>query len=191
MKLIVGLGNPGKEYENTRHNVGFMTIDNYAQKHSMGFKSKFNGLYSEIIISNEKTIFLKPQSFMNLSGQVVKEFINYFDIDIKDVFVIYDDASFEVGSFKIKKDGSSGGHNGIKNIIECLKTEEIKRLKIGISKKKGELKNYVLGRFGILEKSIINKVVNKTERIMEDFCILDFEKLMSKYNGASNENDTI
>lgn len=191
MKLIVGLGNPGKDYENTRHNIGFMAIDNYAQKHSMGFKSKFNGLYSELNINGEKVMFLKPQSFMNLSGQVVQEFVSYFNIDIKDLFVIYDDASFEVGAFKIKKDGSSGGHNGIKNIIENLKTEEIKRLKIGISKKKGELKNHVLGRFGILEKVNINKVIYKTEEIITDFCILDFEKLMSKYNGASNENNTI
>lgn len=191
MKLIVGLGNPGKDYENTRHNVGFMVIDNYANNHSLIFKKKFNGLYSEFNINNEKIILLKPQSYMNLSGQVVKEFKNYFDIDVKDILVIYDDASFELGVFKLKKDGSSGGHNGIKDILENFKTEEIKRLKIGISKKQVNIKNHVLGKFGILEKSVIKKVIVKSEYIIEDFCRLEFDKLMCKYNGASNEDNAI
>lgn len=191
MKLIVGLGNPGKDYENTRHNVGFMTIDNYVNKHSLSFKSKFNGVYSETNINGDKVIFLKPQNYMNLSGEVVLEFKNYFNIPSNEIFIIYDDVSFELGSYKIKKTGSSGGHNGIKNIIELLKTEDIKRFKIGISKKRGELKNHVLGKFGIAEKIVLKRVINLSENIIEDFCFLDFEKLMCKYNGANDENNTI
>lgn len=191
MKLIVGLGNPGKEYENTRHNVGFMVIDNYVNNHSLLYKSKFNGLYSEFNFNGEKIIFLKPQSYMNLSGNVVKKFKNYFNIEINDILVIYDDVSFELGTYKLKKDGSSGGHNGIKNILENLKSEDIKRFKIGISKKQSQLKNYVLGKFGIFEKKELKKVIIRSEEIIEDFCKLDFEKLMCKYNGIKNENNSI
>ncbi len=191
MKLIVGLGNPGKEYENTRHNVGFMVIDNYVNNHSLLYKSKFNGLYSEFNCNGEKTIFLKPQSYMNLSGNVVKEFKNYFNIELNDILIIYDDVNFELGTYKLKKDGSSGGHNGIKNILENLKSEDVKRLKVGISKKQSQLKNYVLGKFGIFEKKELKKVIIKSEEIIEDFCKLDFENLMCKYNGIKNENDSI
>ena len=107
MKLIVGLGNPGLKYENTRHNCGFMAIDFYAGKHNLSFKSKFNGLYSKQIINNETVIVLKPQTFMNLSGECVREFINYFDIDLDDVLIIHDDVDFEIGTFKVKVKGSS------------------------------------------------------------------------------------
>ncbi len=141
MKLIVGLGNPEKKYENTRHNCGFRAIDFYAAKNNLVFKNKYNSLYSEQIINNEKVIFLKPQTYMNLSGNCVREYVNYYNINIEDILIIYDDYNFEVGSFKIKRDGSDGGHNGIKNIIENLKDKNIKRVRIGISKIVFHLKN--------------------------------------------------
>jgi PTH1 family peptidyl-tRNA hydrolase len=132
MKLIVGLGNPGKKYENTRHNMGFMAIDFYAAKNNLEFKKKFNGLYSETIINGEKTIILKPQTYMNLSGDCVIEFVNYFKIDLDEILILYDDKDFEVGTFKIKKIGSSGGHNGMKSIMSRLKVQDIKRVRLGI-----------------------------------------------------------
>ena len=187
MKLIVGLGNPGIEYKNTRHNIGFMVIDNYAESNKLSFKNKFNGLYSSFNYKNDKVILLKPQTYMNLSGDCVLEFVNYFNVDLEDVFVIYDDINFEVGNYKIKKDGSSGGHNGINDIIKKLKTEKIKRLKIGISKNVLNLKDYVLSDFNKYEFETINKLFEVTNNIIDDYLKLDFEKLMSKYNGNKNE----
>lgn len=187
MKLIVGLGNPGKEYEKTRHNVGFMAVDNFSNLKNLTFKNKFNALYAETTINNEKFILLKPQTFMNLSGNAVVEFKNYFNIGIEDILVFYDDINFEVGDFKIKKSGSSGGHNGINDIIEKLKTKDIKRVKIGVSKNKFNLKDYVLGNFTSEDQEKLNNVFKITNNIIEDFSNMDFEKLMSKYNGIKNE----
>ena len=117
MKLIVGLGNPGKEYKNTRHNVGFDVVDEYLKKHNQNVnKSKFEGMYSELIINGEKVIFLEPQKYMNLSGEVVRTYVDYFKINIEDILVIQDDLDQELGKIKLKQNSSSGGHNGIKNI---------------------------------------------------------------------------
>lgn len=187
MKLIVGLGNPGKEYEKTRHNVGFMAVDSFSNSKNLIFKNKFNSLYAETIINNEKIIVLKPQTFMNLSGNAVLEFKNYFDIDIENILVFYDDVNFELGHFKIKKSGSSGGHNGINDIINKLKSKDIKRVKIGISKNNFKLKDYVLGNFTSKDLEKLNNVFEITNSIINDFTSISFEKLMSKYNGLNNE----
>lgn len=187
MKLIVGLGNPDIEYKNTRHNIGFMVVDNYAEKNNLSFKNKFNGLYASFNFKSEKVLLLKPQTYMNLSGDCVVEFKNYYNIDNDDIFVIYDDINFEVGKFKIKKNGSSGGHNGINDILKKLKTNEIKRLKIGISKNKSILKDYVLSDFNKYELEVLSSLFNVTNDIIDDFLRLDFEKLMSKYNGIKDE----
>ena len=125
MKLIVGLGNPGKEYELTRHNIGFMALDHYLG--NVAFKKKNNALFYEKNINDEKVIFLKPITFMNDSGSAVKYFLNYFNISIEDLLVIYDDMDFDLGNFKLRKFGSSAGHNGIKSIIANLNTEDFKR----------------------------------------------------------------
>ena len=124
MKLIVGLGNPGKEYENTRHNIGFMVIDNYLKNEK--FKTKFNGMYLKKVINNEEVIFLKPLSYMNLSGEVVKKYVNYFKINLSDLLIISDDLDMPCFKIKLKYKGSSGGHNGLKNIIQNINTEEFK-----------------------------------------------------------------
>ena len=187
MKLIVGLGNPGKEYENTRHNMGFMAIDFYAQKNNLDFKKKFNGLYSETTINGEKIILLKPQTYMNLSGNCIIEFVNYFKIDLDDVLIIYDDKDFDLGTFKIKKNGSSGGHNGMNNIISHFKTQNIKRIRMGISKNDIPLIDYVLQKMGKNEMDKINGIFPIISDVIEDFVKLDFEALMSKYNGENNE----
>lgn len=183
MKMIVGLGNPGKEYENTRHNVGFMVLDNWMNKHNFSLeKNKFNGLYSIIKYNNEDVLILKPLSFMNLSGTVIKSFMNYYKIDVNDLLVIYDDKDIEIGSVKLKKNGSCAGHNGIRNIIENLKTENFKRLKVGLSKNNVDMVSFVLGKFNNDEKCKLNVVLNETNDILDDYFVMTFDNLMNKYN---------
>ncbi len=184
MKLIVGLGNPGVEYENTRHNVGFMVIDNFCSKNNLLCNNnKFNGLYVQTTINNEKIIFLKPQKYMNLSGEVVRDFVNYFKIDINHIFIINDDLDITLGKYKLKSSGSCGGHNGLRNIELNLGTNKYKRLKIGISNDKNrDTKDYVLGKFTKEENEILKQIVEKTENIIKDFLMINFDLLMTKYN---------
>lgn len=184
MKLIVGLGNPGLEYSNTRHNVGFMVLDNYCNKKNLSFNNNnFNGLFVRTIIGGEKVILLKPQKYMNLSGEVVKDFVNYFKININDILIINDDLDIQLGKYKLKANGSSGGHNGLKNIGEQLESYEFKRLKIGISNNKNmETKDYVLGKFNLDEKKMLDNVIQISEKIIDDFLLIKFDLLMTKYN---------
>ena len=182
MKLIVGLGNPDKKYENTRHNCGFRTIDFYAAKNNLVFKSKYNSLYAEQIINSEKVIFVKPQTYMNLSGEAVRQFVNFYNLDLKDLLIIYDDVDFEIGTFKIKRGGSSGGHNGMNNIIDNLHTNDIQRIRIGISKNEIPLIDYVLGKFSKEDNKKLEKVFETLCDVMEDFTTLNIDELMDKYN---------
>lgn len=184
MKLIVGLGNPGKEYENTRHNIGFQTIDLFAQKLGITIsKSKFRGLYVETLIHGEKTILLKPQSYINLSGEVIHRFVDFYKINISDILIISDDLDLAVGTYKIKKKGSSGGHNGLKNIELHLGTQEYCRIKIGISNNKNiDTKDYVLGKISTSEKELLNEVKNEVQHVLDDYFTMSFDNLMNKYN---------
>ena len=181
-KLIVGLGNPGKEYVNTRHNTGFIVIDYYAEKKGLSFKEEKGGLYSSFNNNGNKYILLKPLSYMNNSGDVVKKYVDYYKIDIDDILIIYDDKDFDVGTFKVKIDGSSAGHNGIKNIIENLKTEDFKRLKVGLSKNNVDMVSFVLGKFNNDERCKLNVVLNETNDILDDYFVMTFDNLMNKYN---------
>lgn len=184
MKLIVGLGNPGREYENTRHNVGFQLLDLIVTKKNLDFnKNKFNANFCECNINGEKVILVKPLSYMNLSGSVVARFVSFYKIDIKDILVIQDDLDMRVGRVKIVHNSSSGGHNGIKDIERCLGTREYVRVKIGIANDKSiDTKDYVLGRFTSEEQEILEKDYNELVNIVDDFCSLGIDKLMSKYN---------
>lgn len=186
MKLIVGLGNPGKDYQKTRHNIGFMVIDEAAKLLDIKIENKMgDALYAQTTIAGEKVMFLKPQRFINLSGEVVSEFIRYFKIDINDILIISDDLDIDLGKFKLKSKGSSGGHNGHKNLELNLGTNDYKRLKIGISKNKTmSTADYVLGRFSEEEINIVNEVVKKCAPIAVDYCNMDFLALMNKYNGV-------
>ena len=179
-KLIIGLGNPGKEYNNTRHNIGFDLIDYI---YNGDYKEKFNGKYSEVIVDNYKIILVKPLSYMNLSGKVVKDFIKYYDVDINDVLVIQDDLDMELGKIKFVYNSSNGGHNVIKDIINCLGTKDFLRLKIGISKNNNvDTRDFVLGKFSKKEEEIINESYSKLKDLINDFCNLDNNGLMNKYN---------
>ena len=184
MKLIVGLGNPGKEYENTKHNMGFKAIDEIAKSRNIEInKNKFNGLYSELNINNEKIILLKPQMYINLSGDVIKKYIDFYKIDIDDLLIISDDLDMEIGKIKIKYKGSSGGHNGLKNIESNLKTNEYKRIKIGISNNKNiDTKDYVLSKFSKEEVKTIDDTISLFPQIFDDYLNMTFDNLMNKYN---------
>lgn len=184
MKLIVGLGNPGKEYEKTRHNMGFMFIDEYAKQKGVEItKKKFNGLYIDFINNGEKTILLKPQTYMNLSGEAVRAFVDFFKIDVKDILIISDDLDMPIGKYKLRPTGSSGGHNGLKNIELHLGTQDYKRLKIGIShNKEVDTKDYVLGAISKENQKVIDDLKKIVNNIIDDFYMNDFDKLMAKYN---------
>lgn len=188
MKLIVGLGNPGKEYENTRHNIGFSFLDYYVMTHNFvgSWKNKYNGLYFETNINGEKTIFLKPQSYMNLSGGVVQQFVKFYKISVEDILIISDDLDLLVGNFKLKGSGSCGGHNGLRDIEKCLGTQNYKRLKIGISNDKlADTKDYVLGKFSKEEKAIYDDLFKSLYVIVDEYFELNFSNLMSKYNSKN------
>lgn len=179
-KLIVGLGNPGKEYIDTRHNIGFDLLDFLDIN---DYKSKFNALYKEVRYEDYIIYLVKPLSYMNLSGKVVNDFVKYFDIDINDILIIQDDLDMVLGKIKFIYNSNHGGHNGIKDIINHLKTKEFLRLKIGISKDNNfDIKDYVLGKFSSDEKDAINNSYMKLKDLIKDFCLLDRNSLMNKYN---------
>ena len=183
MKLVVGLGNPGKEYENTRHNIGFMMIDEIVKTYNLTGKEKMNGLYYELNVKGEKVYFLKPLSYMNLSGEVVRKYVDYFKINIEDILIINDDLDLPIGTHKLREKGSSGGHNGLKNIEQHLNTNNYKRLKIGISNNKNiDTKDYVLGRFSKEDMNELNNFIKLAPNVLEDFITLSFTNLMNKYN---------
>lgn len=188
MKLIVGLGNPGEIYKNTRHNIGFIVIDKFLSKENLTWITKFHGKYTSLIINQEKVYFLKPETYMNLSGNCLKDFMSYYKIPPKDILVIQDDLDLPIGKYRLKYKSSAGGHNGIKSIIENLKTEEFSRLKIGISHDKNiNTKDYVLGKFNRKEEEYLSKIYPTIESIITDFISLDITELMSKYNGDKKQ----
>lgn len=181
MKLIVGLGNPGKEYENTRHNVGFMVLDHYLNNDN--WKNKFEGFFQIVDYGNEKILFLKPLTYMNNSGISVVQASKYYDIEPNDIFVIQDDMDIEFGKHKLKKNSSAGGHNGIKSIISALNTDAFVRLKIGISHDKNkDTINYVLGKFSKEEMNTLNENYKLYNEIIESFIHEGIEKTMNQYN---------
>lgn len=184
MKLIVGLGNVGKKYERTRHNIGFMAIDKCIEKYNLDMsRRKFNGNYGEVNINGEKIIFLKPEKYMNLSGEVICDFVKFYKIPVEDILIISDDMDLSLGNFKLKYKGSSGGHNGLKNIELHLGTQEYKRLKVGISHNKlMDTKDYVLSKFNSDEMDLINPIIDMVPNVVEDFINIPFDNVMNKYN---------
>ncbi len=191
MKLIAALGNPGKEYENTRHNAGFRFIDAFANQEGLTFnKNKFNGIYTEFNYKGEKVILLKPQKYMNLSGEVIRDFLNFYKIPVENLLVITDDLDTPAGMIKIKMKGSSGGHNGLKNIEQNLKTNNYKRLKIGISNNKDTDKiDYVIGKVAKEELTLLNKNNIIASNIIYDYLDMTFDNFMNKYNKKNGDKN--
>lgn len=183
MKLIVGLGNPGKEYENTRHNTGFMALDYFSNKFNLTFKldTKLEGLICQTNINGEKVILLKPTTYMNLSGNSISKVLNYYKVEVKDMLIIHDDLDLSVGSIRFRNHGSAGGHNGLKSIISHI-GEAFNRCKIGIDKSSDTI-SHVLGKFSKDELISITSAIEKVSYAIEDFINnKTFEEIMNKYN---------
>lgn len=184
MKLYVGLGNPGKEYIGTRHNVGFAVLDTLMAELGIldNQKEERFGLLNKTKINGETVYLLKPLTYMNLSGRAVKAVVDYYKIPIEDIVIIHDDMDFPVGHFKLKRNGGPAGHNGIKSIIECLGTEEFKRIRLGIGRGDNAYIDYVLGKFGAEEKELIREATLKTCEALKEYPGMSFSDLQTKYN---------
>ena len=184
MKVVIGLGNPGKKYEKTRHNIGFIAVDNLRKKMNISDeREKFQALVSEKNIDGEKVIFLKPQTFMNLSGNSVIEIVNFYKLDPKkDIIVIYDAMDLSFGDIRIREKGSSGGHNGIKSIISHI-GEEFIRIKCGIGAKEKDAVEHVLGEFNQTEQKDLDEILEKINNcVIEMLSVQNLDRIMQKYN---------
>ena len=186
--LIVGLGNPGKEYAKTHHNVGFMFVDEVAKCYNVTFKleKKFQCYLGEFIQNGKKHYLMKPTTYMNLSGHAVRLFIDYYNIDSKDIFVIYDDMDLPIGAKRIRKTGSAGGHNGMKSMIKEVGTNEIARLRIGIGRSKEDSENkvidFVLSNFSKQEMNILQETLDLSGNIINDLINNGLDYIMNNYN---------
>lgn len=184
MYIIAGLGNPGKKYENTRHNMGFMVMDALAYKLGINIdKIKFKSLVAETRIGTEKVLLMKPQTYMNLSGEALREAVSYYKVPEENVIVIYDDMDIELGSLRIRKSGSAGTHNGMKSIIYQLKSDRFPRIRIGIgADHKSNIIGFVTGNVSKSEASILEKtVLNAVDAVLE-IIETDIDMAMNKYN---------
>ena len=186
MYIIVGLGNPGEKYDNTRHNCGFMTIDCLADKYNLEFQeSKQKAMVAKGSINGEKVILAKPLTFMNLSGESVRALADYYKVDSeKEVIIVYDDISLPVGNLRIRVKGSAGGHNGIKSIISHLGSDKFIRVKVGVGEKpKGyDLADYVLGHFSNEEKVLMNEAFSRGAKAIEAIMEAGPDKAMNLFN---------
>ncbi len=190
MYLIAGLGNIGQQYNLTRHNIGFEAVDYLAERYGIPInKEKFNGKYGQGLIEGKKAILLKPSTYMNLSGECIGPFMNFFDIEPEKLLVLYDDIDFETGSVRIRKKGSGGTHNGMKNIIYVTQTTDFPRIRIGIGNdKRMDLASYVLSRFKPEEIPLMREAVIKTADIVRSILIDGIDNAMNDYNPRKAKN---
>lgn len=184
--LIVGLGNPGREYEGTRHNAGFMALDAIAEKYGGEVKRiKFKGLVGECRIAGKKVLLLKPSTFMNLSGQSVREAMSFYKLPPERVLVLFDDINLEPGKLRIRRKGSDGGHNGMKNIIYLSGSDQFPRIKVGVGKKphpEYDLKDWVLSRFSEKERESLSPALKNAAAAAELIVKGDIDRAMNLYN---------
>lgn len=187
MYMVVGLGNPGAKYVNTRHNIGFDALDAFCSKHDIKLKPsrRFRADTGKGRVGGEKVIAVKPMTYMNLSGEAVLEIADYYDIENENIIVVYDDISMETGRLRIRRKGSAGGHNGIKSIILNLGSDEFPRVKIGVGApehKDHDLADYVLGKFSKEETEILIKTVVSAVGAIEEILTANVDSAMNKYN---------
>ncbi len=187
MYLVAGLGNPGKQYEMTRHNIGFEAIDYIADQYGVKVKKlKFKGLYAEVNIGGEKVILLKPQTYMNLSGESIREFAAFYKIPTENIIVISDDIYLDSGKVRIRKSGSAGGHNGLKSIIYQLCSDQFPRIRLGVNtpnRKEADLADFVLARFSKEEIPLLEDAIIRAKKAVEEIVSNNIESAMNKYNG--------
>ncbi|HAE61571.1 MAG TPA: aminoacyl-tRNA hydrolase [Eubacteriaceae bacterium] len=183
MKVVIGLGNPERKYDLTRHNIGFELIDYLAEKHQVSFKSKHKALIGEFRHAGEKVLLVKPQTYMNLSGECVKEIINYYGLDTEDILVAYDDIDLEPGKIRLRPRGSAGTHNGMRSIIFLVQRDDIPRLRIGIGKPEvGDLAAYVLGKLSKEDIEVMKKAIVEASKAVETYVEKDVHAAMNLYN---------
>lgn len=185
MKIIAGLGNPGQKYDKTKHNTGFMTMDHYLDEKGLSLdKDKFEGLWTKQKINGEDVILLEPQTYMNESGRSVSQVANFFKVDPEDILIIQDDMDMPIGKIRIRANGKSGGHNGIKSIIRDLGTEKFNRLKIGIRHpKNATVVSWVLTPFNDEQQKLMDDAFDTSVKIIDEFIAgRDSQYLMNKYN---------
>ena len=190
MKLIIGLGNPGKEYENTRHNTGFMVLDRLSEKLNIEMtQNKFKGLYGKSKYKGEDVILLKPQTFMNLSGECVIEAMNFYKISEDELIIIYDDIDIEPGNIRIRKSGSAGTHNGMKSVIEHIKTEKFCRVRVGIGKPKENIDmiSHVIGYVSEEEMKILDKGIELAKEAVIEIIKNNVDSAMNKFNKKKDD----
>ncbi|MDR0675303.1 MAG: aminoacyl-tRNA hydrolase [Mycoplasmataceae bacterium] len=185
--LIVGLGNYPEQYHKTKHNIGFMVIDKLSQALSLELtNNKFNGRFTKVIVEDRQYIIAKPYTYMNLSGDFVRDICRFYQVELSNILVLSDDADNNIGTIRIRKEGSSGGQNGLKDIINKLNSSQFNRIKIGIGRptnKKISLADYVLAPFSNLEKNVVDKTINKVVEILIDFMNgFSIAELMNHYN---------
>lgn len=185
MKLIIGLGNPEKDYAETRHNMGFNVVNELAKKYNIDVsKNKFKSLYGDGFIENQKVILLKPQTFMNLSGEAVNEIVAFYKIDLDDIIVIYDDLDIEPGKIRIRKSGSPGSHNGMKSVTQYLKSNNFARVRVGIGKPNNNtnLIEYVIGGITEEDKQLLKDGVKIATEAVIEILTNNIDSAMNKYN---------
>ncbi|WP_304205710.1 aminoacyl-tRNA hydrolase [Peptostreptococcus russellii] len=186
MYIIIGLGNPGKKYEHTRHNAGFDAIDKLAEKYNIKMdKLKHKALIGEGRIGTEKVVLVKPQTYMNLSGESIVSICQFYKPEFDKVIVIYDDIDLDVGKLRIRKKGSAGSHNGMKSIIKCIGTQEFPRIRIGVSKppEGWDLADFVLSRFPKEQQGDLEESFERAVLTVEEIIDSGIESAMNKYNG--------
>lgn len=187
VKLIIGLGNPGKPYEYTRHNIGFEVIDALADKWGAPLnQTKFNGVYATVHRPEGKVMLVKPLTYMNLSGECVRPLMDYFDIDVEDIIVIYDDLDLDTGKLRLRGKGSAGGHNGIKSLIQHLGTQEFNRIRVGVSRPPAGMKvaDYVLSKFTKEDAPVVEDAIKNCCDAVEVSLKKPFLEVMNQFNGA-------
>lgn len=184
MYVIAGLGNPGKKYENTRHNMGFITVDQLAEKHDIKVdKLKFKALVGEGRIAGQKVLLVKPQTYMNLSGESIREVMHFYKLEPENLIVIYDDIDIELGALRIRKFGSAGTHNGMKSVVYQLQSDRFPRIRIGIgNQKKGDLVDFVIGGFSKEEVPVLEETVTKAVGAIECMLESDVDIAMNRFN---------
>ena len=188
MYIIAGLGNPGSKYENTRHNMGFKAIDAMASEFGIDVnRSKFKGLIGEGRIGTEKVILLKPQTYMNLSGQSVREIMNFYKIPEENLIVIYDDFDLPIGSIRVRKSGGPGTHNGTKSVVQELGSRKFPRVRVGIGSSDGSTIQFVIGKVGKDEQQILNEAAEAAASAAADIIRIGIENAMNIHNTRKSE----
>ncbi len=188
MYIIAGLGNPGSKYENTRHNMGFKAIDAMASEFGIDVnRAKFKGLIGEGRIGSEKVILLKPQTYMNLSGQSVREIMNFYKIPEENLIVIYDDFDLPIGSIRVRKSGGPGTHNGMKSVVQELGSRKFPRVRVGIGSSDGSTIQFVIGKVGKDEQQILNEAAEAAASATADIIRIGIENAMNIHNTRKSE----